>query len=396
LARARGDYDNAYDQVTVESFAGAETPALSSEGSPEARNTPQPAVPAGITLATAIDEYVDEQVTGGLWIEKTQIESRAVLRLLLEHFGDVPLQHLTHQRLLHFRNDVLRKVPAHRERKPKYRGADLASLLSFDIPASDRMSIDTMNKYLRRIGGLFGWAVRHQHLGSNPAAGLRYKKKRRSDEERAVYSPENLQAMQAALVELPDHCHTWRYWTPLVALYSGMRQNEIAQLHLDDVGERNGVLCFDVNGNGDDKALKSKAARRLVPVHPHLIDLSLMDYIEDVRRLKKKRVWPNLKKGRDGYGRAVSAWFSKWRKTWLTPEDLQQKKDFHSLRHTFDDRLKQAGVLDARLPQLMGHSLEGDQTFGRYGDLLKPPQLLEAVNLLDLGFDLDKLRREWP
>jgi len=79
----------------------------------------------------------------------------------------------------------------------------------------------------------------------------------------------------------------------------------------------------------------------------------------------------------------------------LTPADLKQKKDFHSFRHTFDDGLKQAGVLDVRLPQLMGHSLEGDQTFGRYGDLLGPPQLFEAVKLLDLGFDLDKLRREW-
>ena len=40
--------------------------------------------------------------------------------------------------------------------------------------------------------------------------------------------------------------------------------------------------------------------------------------------------------------------------------------------------------------------MEGDQTLGRYGNLLKPPAVaFEAVKLLDLGFDLDKLRRKW-
>jgi len=252
------------------------------------------------------------------------------------------------------------------------------------------------HKYLRRIGGLFNWAVKHEHLSTNPASGLQYKRTKRSDEERAPYSPENLQNLQAALIRLPEHCDPWKYWTPILAVYSGMRQNEIAQLHLDDIVDKNEVLCFDVNERGDTKKLKSKAARRLVPIHPHLVELGFLEYVEELRRQGEKRVWPALQEKRDGYGQRVSRWFSDWRKKWLTPEDLQQhKKDFHSFRHTFDDRLKQAGVLDVRLPQLMGHSLETDQTFGRYGELLRPPQLFEAIKLLDLGFALDKLRREW-
>ena len=393
LKRAKGDYDNDYDNVTVDNLLalGLPTPVPTPD-------TDRPQVPAaaGITLAEATDRYVDEQMTAKVWLEKTRIESKAVLELLKEHFGNVPLSHLNHQRLLHFRDDVLRRIPAHRDRNPKYRDVKLADLLTFDIPECDRMSVDTQNKYLRRIGGLCGWAVRHEHLSASPASGLQYKKTKRPDEERAVYSPENLLNLQAALVQLPEHCHPWKYWSPLLAVYTGMRQNEIAQLHLDDIVDKNEVPCFDVNGRGEDKRLKSKAARRLVPMHPHLVDLGFLDYIEELRRQGEERVWPDLQKNRDGYGKPISRWFARWRKTWLTPEDLQQhKKDFHSFRHTFDDRLKQAGVLDVRLPQLMGHSMEADQTFGRYGDLLKPPQLLEAVKLLDLGFDLDKLRREW-
>ena len=395
LERAKGNYDNPYDQVTVDSFGTPGPIAAPLVRSPAAELPTPEAPPVGITLHQAIDGYIDEQMTAGVWLEKTKIESTAVLELLKVHFGDVPLIHLNHQRLLHFRDGVLRKVPAHRDRTPKYRGVKLADLLTLDIPESDRMSVDTQNKYLRRIGGLCGWAVRHEHLSTNPASGLQYKKTKRPDEERSGYSPENLLDMQTALVQLPTNCHAWKYWTPLLAVHSGMRQNEIAQLHLDDIVDKDGVPCFDVNGRGDDKRLKSKAARRLVPMHPHLVDLGFLDYVEELRRQGEKRVWPDLQKTRDGYGKPISRWFSRWRKKWLTPADLKQKKDFHSFRHTFDDRLKQAGVLDVRLPQLMGHSLETDQTFGRYGDLLRPPQLFEAVKLLDLGFDLDKLRREW-
>jgi len=390
LERAKGNYDNPYDQVTVDTFGSPEATATAPPRIPQARVTAS----SGIIISQAIDGYVDEQMTAEVWLEKTRIESKAALGLLKDHFGDVPLTHLNHQRLLHFRDDVLKRLPANRDRNPKYRDVKLADLLTFDVPECDRMSVDTQNKYLRRIAGLCGWAVRHEHLIANPASGLQYKKKKRPDEERAAFSPEDLLNMQTALAQLPAHCHAWKYWTPLLAVYSGMRQNEIAQLYLDDIVDKDGVPCFDVNGKGDDKRLKSKAARRLVPMHPHLVDLGFLDHVEDLRRQGEDRVWPNLRRNRDGYGKPISRWFALWRKKWLIPDDLKQKKDFHSFRHTFDDRLKQAGVLDVRLPQLMGHSLT-DQTFGRYGELLRPPQLLEAVKLLDLGFDLEKLRREW-
>ena len=156
LERAKGNYDNPYDQVTVDSF-GTPGPIAAPLVRPPAAELPTPeAPPAGITLSQAIAGYVDEQMTAGAWLEKTRIESMAVLELLKDHFGDVPLTHLTHRRLLHFRDSVLRKMPIHRDRTPKYRGVKLADLLTFDIPESDRMSVDTQNKYLRRIGGLCG------------------------------------------------------------------------------------------------------------------------------------------------------------------------------------------------------------------------------------------------
>lgn len=38
-----------------------------------------------------------------------------------------------------------------------------------------------------------------------------------------------------------------RFWTPLIALYSGMRLEKICQLHHSDIMKEDGVLCFSIN-----------------------------------------------------------------------------------------------------------------------------------------------------
>lgn len=61
-----------------------------------------------------------------------------------------------------------------------------------------------------------------------------------------------------------------RFWAPLIALYSGMRLEEICPLHLSDIIKEDGVLCFSINeergGSGDVKHVKSSAGIRKVPV----------------------------------------------------------------------------------------------------------------------------------
>ena len=133
---------------------------------------------------------------------------------------------------------------------------------------------------------------------------------------------------------------------------------------------------------GVGKKVKTKAAKRVVPVHSVFIQLGFLDYVERLRKQGRTRVWPGLVPGRDGYGQKISRWFGRWRKTWLTKQNLEEKKAFHSLRHTCDNALKQAGLLDVRLLELMGHSLGKDQTFGRYGKRSNPKMLQEAIGLL--------------
>lgn len=88
-----------------------------------------------------------------------------------------------------------------------------------------------------------------------------------------------------------------RYWIPLVGLYSGMRQGEICQLYVDDIQQYDDIWCFNVNDSGD-KRVKNLASKRIVPVHPNLIKIGFLDYVEGMRSSEQPPVYyfPTLQK----------------------------------------------------------------------------------------------------
>jgi integrase len=169
-----------------------------------------------------------------------------------------------------------------------------------------------------------------------------------------------------------------------------MRQTEICQLHIGDVKEIDGVLCFDINANAEDKDVKSKAAVRTVPVHPSLIALGLLNYHKSLIEKKQKRLWPELEYKRDGYGQTLQRWYGRFNRK-LFPDD--RLKCFHSMRHCFITNLKLKGVEETAIMELVGHT-NPSMTTGRYGKRFPPSKLLEAMNKLDYGFDVVKVVRE--
>jgi integrase len=81
----------------------------------------------------------------------------------------------------------------------------------------------------------------------------------------------------------------------------------------------------------------------------------------------------------DGYSNAFGKWFQRFNRDYVTKDKL---KTFHSLRHTFTDTLKQAGVQEALIAALDGHKHDS-LTMSRYGKAYKPQPLLEALLKVD-------------
>ena len=164
----------------------------------------------------------------------------------------------------------------------------------------------------------------------------------------------------------------------MIALYSGARLNEICQLHLNDIRDQDGVPVLRITDEEGNKRLKTKAARRIIPIHSELIRLGLLSYADALLQHGHERLFPELKEGRDGYGRVVSKWFA----AYATRCGVDAPgKVFHSFRHTFIDRLKQADAPKEKIAALVGHE-DDSVTFGRYGKDFKPQNLREVILLI--------------
>jgi integrase len=367
-------------------------------------------------LSMLIRLHATEQRKAGAWSEKSEQEILTSLNLMVDIVGDAPIRTITSAVMRDLKHKLMALPPNH-QKSPRYRGKSVLEILKMDIDKT--MSVTTINKHLDRASSLFKWSVRNGYLDKNPADGLQIAAKKRDDEYRAVFSVEDLKHLfLSETYEMDKHRHGYCFWLPVVALFTGMRLDEICQLRLEDIyqvepsvaqdaTEVNGwqdksrLYVFDVNDKGDKK-LKNKSSRRLVPLHDFLVnDLNLPGYVERLKSQGHERLFPELRKRRDGHGQMASKWFARYRTHCgiagcevgrPTGED-KGKKDFHSFRHTISNILKQSSVEPTVISELLGHSV-GSITLSRYGKRYAPRVLKEqAVDRLDYGVNLSHLKQ---
>ena len=115
--------------------------------------------------------------------------------------------------------------------------------------------------------------------------------------------------------------------------------NELAQLCLEDVYQaESGTWVVSFNDNAPDKRLKNAASRRLLPVHPRLIELGLDRWAKALRGAGHTRLFPELPYDQGkGYSKAAVKQFSAYMARLGYKRD--GKLTFHSFRHTFVNRL---------------------------------------------------------
>lgn len=179
-----------------------------------------------------------------------------------------------------------------------------------------------------------------------------------------------------------------RLYIPLIGLLQGLRINEAAQLYLDDIIECDGVMCFRIDTQHPDQKVKNKTSRRIVPIHPKLIEVGFLDYTKELQKRGEKRIFPQLFFTNDkGYGQAFSKKFNnkKFKAEWIDLKPLENEKilkDFHSFRHTFASKMS-GRVLDSQLDFLMGH--EGKSENQKRYIVQNQKVLLEAIQKMDIA-----------
>ncbi|MBT5034882.1 MAG: hypothetical protein HOM51_10215 [Rhodospirillaceae bacterium] len=137
------------------------------------------------------------------------------------------------------------------------------------------MSTTTVNSYLNTLSALFKYGINEDHLSKNPAEGLQLHNKGSRKNDRLPFSTDQLKAIFNAPLYTGSKDDQWhyaepgpnvvrrgRFWVPLIALFSGMRLNEICQLRINDitVEDNTDVILVRLDSEDDDKSLKSDAA----------------------------------------------------------------------------------------------------------------------------------------
>ena len=333
-----------------------------------------PAERSEIVISKALEKFALEKTRAKKWTEKTAGETEAPIKNLIEVCGDVPVKSITKDDAVRFK-EVIAALPPNIS---KLRDRHFPAIMLQEIARMDHESLvspRTVNKTLSRISTFFDWCVNNNYRKDNPFKGLRVEEaKRKASEERDAFENDEVLQIVGLAKKQAD---AWKKWVPLIGIYSGLRLNEICQLHKEDVVTEENVLCFKITDEHDGQKLKTQNSRRLVPVHSRLIEERFETYVSES---EPGLLFPDFKLTKNGYSDAASKWFNR---TFTKKLNLKPgQKTFHSLRHTFITALKRSKVDTPITNALVGHA-EKSLAYGRYGkdyELSTLQDAVEAVN----------------
>lgn len=304
-------------------------------------------------------------------------------RLFREFFGaEKPVDEISRQDVAAL-VDLLTHLPANAIKLfPKMTAMEAADAAKAN--GIEPMTRLTAKGYLSSLHSLLDFAVGRGMRETNPVKGLSVGSDGISHKDRRrAFSPEQLKKIFAAPIYTGcvddeygyakpgmNRPRRGRFWVPLLSLFHGLRLGEACQLHVADVTELEGVPVIMIRTTGEDgedtdKRIKTEAGERFVPLHPEIVKIGFLTYVEQMRKTGKQRLFPELEIAKStGY---LSDVFSKWFARFL--EKAGAKRDrtsFHSFRHNFRDGLRMGRVSLEHVRALGGWS-SGD-TEENYGN----------------------------
>ena len=240
---------------------------------------------------------------------------------------------------------------------------------------------------------LFNVGISYELLVSNPAANVRTQRVS-GGKSRVAFSADDLQRIFSSAIYTDNYLpqvggRDAAYWLPLLALFTGARIEELAQLLVKDVHFVAKLGHYlNITDEAEHAKLKNASSRRRVPVHPILVACGFVDYVQQVK--PSKFLFPFLKPNPRGkFGGYFSNFFSIYLRQRVKITD--SRKVFHSFRHTFKDVCRKVGIEEAVHDALTGHT--GNSVSRRYGNEQYPLEpLFEAMERYDIaGLDLSHL-----
>lgn len=356
---------------TVAAVSGAESPPIG------ATTMPTP-LSGTLTIAEAINGFIkslsDAQPPP---TAKQKGQYRSQLGVLESFFGAEKLLCAVTKQQAGDMFDVLSALPARASTHP-----DLIGLSISDASAKaqqlglERMDRQTLNNYMSAIRALFGYQVPRGEAELNPFIGMQatIKKSHKVDHD---FTAEEMDTIFSS----PAFCgcrgatrpfgngtvllNDWRFWAPLIALFTGARVGEIAQLSTSNLLEKEGLWIFTFTDD-DGKRLKTAASFRSVPVHDELIRLGLLRlHASRATHGHKSLLGVTIPKNGNA-GAQPGNWFREK----LLPQVFGQKRPrvgMHSFRHSFISGAREASIDKETRDRITGHQQQSvSSSYGKF------------------------------
>ena len=202
-------------------------------------------------------------------------------------------------------------------------------------------------------------------MPDNPALGVKLETKANSKPPRIPFDGGDL----AKIFDPFEHPYGEAQWAAILALFTGARPSELAQVKLDSIRDERGVLVLKI-----EEETKNAGSQRLIPIHSKLTALGLGTYLDKLRKAGETHLFPvwfrqgcdakkkaEAKAKETGIAITLNQHFPKFiprrfNVTYLPSVGINDnRKNFYSFRHTFKTGLALAGVTKDLRDYLCGH-----------------------------------------
>ena len=364
------------EPLILDDRADAEPPPCPAKQEPAA--PPPPSAP----LASALVEpfFVHREAIDGL-SHHDMSQERTTLRLFADICGDKPINSYGRADASTFLA-TLRRLPVHYGKSPKDKGRSATEIIAeADAKGAARITDKTVKRHLTALSQFLRFAMDQGHITKaardEMVGGHRFREKRKARGQRDAWTSDELKALFASPVWTGCHpirraeqgahiIRDARFWLPILALYHGARLEEFADLYGRDVWCDDGTWAIRLvetedNAESGDRNLKSDAAVRVLPVHPELVRLGFLAYVESIAPTPDDPLFPDLKpQGRDKKrGPRMTRWFVEYRKAINL---YRPGVAMHAFRHTAITRLSDAITSfqqERHRDHMMGHASAG-------------------------------------
>jgi integrase len=349
-----------------------------------------------IYYSEAMNKYIESKVKEKRWTEKTKAGYISDLSLFLSIKGDMKLKSIIKKDTLEFR-DILALLPPNFSKKEEYKSKSITEII--DLCPEQVLSTKRVNFLVGLLSSMMDWCVSEGFIPINFAKKLQLREDIKPIEAKNPFEIKDLRLLFSSDLFVNNRLKKPAYfWIPLISLFTGMRLEEISQLHTKDIYIDDDIWIIDININNVDdkgisKSLKNPNAYRKIPIHQILIDIGFVNFFQKCQKENNIRLFSELikKDNKDTYGKLVGKQFSYIVAKYLNQDGYTaEKKSFHSLRHTFANFYKQQGLQDNVFKQLFGHEIEG-MSASRYGGEFPVKKLNNVISILDYGINFSHL-----